>query len=119
MDTIGMISSYGQGRQDLLLNPLAFGLKLVALIRMRYNATGQIDKTSELMLGISDHINSSRFTLRFLVGLSNLHALITEASKVQHTFTLFLHYCTTPSYHNHSLFYRAFALNLCMCRRAT
>lgn len=73
---LGRLAAYNQGRQDLFLNPLAFCLKLASLLRR--SQYGHEDKYTQGFSAISDHINSSRFILRFLTGVTNLHGVLTQ-----------------------------------------
>jgi hypothetical protein len=73
---LGRLASYHNRGQDLLLNPLAFFLQLIAMSRRA--RLGKPDNVVQGLVAISQHINSSRFVLRFLTGVANTHALLTQ-----------------------------------------
>lgn len=70
---LAKVAVYNQGKHDQLLNPLFFTLKLASALVARANGK---DSVSEGLNAIGDHVGSSRFTLRFLSGVSCLNEMM-------------------------------------------
>lgn len=74
---LSKVSVYGVGQHDVLLNPLAFGLKLLGQLLK----DGKTNDTSALGLGLGqlgEAIDLARYPLRFLLGIQNLNAILTH-----------------------------------------
>ena len=74
VDIIAKLQHFHQGRQDPFLNVASFTLKLLSLTRR--SMTNSKDNISTSLSNIAEHINSSRFALRFLSGVSATHQII-------------------------------------------
>ena len=83
---LGTLASFHHRGQDIYLNPLANFIQLAALLRSA--RLGKTDNVVQGLASISQHINSSRFVLRFLTGAANSHALLTEPIFTQSNSTL-------------------------------
>ncbi len=73
---LAKLATYDKGRHDLFLNPLTFLLKVAACLRARSEGNG--DKVAVGLHQLSDHVNASRFPLRFLVGVTNASLLLSN-----------------------------------------
>jgi len=81
VDIIAKLHHINQNHQDSFFNLLALSLQASSLVLKA--STNSNNSTSIGLSNLGQSINSSRFILRFLSGISSLHVLIANRGELQ------------------------------------
>ena len=85
VDIIAKLHNINTNHQDAFFNTLSFSLQACSLLIK--SSTNVNNSTSIGLANLSQSINSSRFILRFLSGISSIHVLITNQGIIKQFFS--------------------------------